>query len=108
MVNLLLSSDLSFTPFLDPSRPGSHLSWDLLNESPHFELSVDYLFYHFGEWIKAWLTKSDVGCPLSDEVRRFVLPCSLCIPDFDHGVTYLCLLQLGLFYQRKQLCVSFV
>ena len=47
-------------------------------------------------------TKSDLSCLLSDEVRRFVLPCALCKPD------YFCLLQLGLFDKRLPLCVNTV
>ena len=81
---LLLLSDPAFIPFLDPSRPRCHLSCDLLNESPDFDLNVDCLCCHFGEWITASPT-SDLSCLLSDEVRRFVLPCSLCKSDFDHG-----------------------
>ena len=48
---------------------------DLLNELPHFELIIACLCCHFGEWMKAGPTRSDLSCPLSDEVRL----CSLVI-----------------------------
>ena len=70
IVILLLLSDPSFLSFLDPSRPRCHLSCDLLNESPHFDLNVDCLCCHFGEWMTVNPTKSDLSCLLSDEVRR--------------------------------------
>ena len=107
IVILLLLSDPSLIPFLDPSKPNCHLSGDLLNESPHFDLNVDCLSCHFGRWMTASPTRSNLSCLLSDEVRRFVLTCALCKPDCDHGVMYLCFLQLGLHHQRQQLCVSF-
>ena len=104
IVILLLLSDPSFISFLDPSRPRCHLSCDLLNESPDFDLNVDCLCCHFGEWMTGSPTRSDLSCPLSDEVRRFVLPCSLCSPDCNYEVMFLCLLQLELFRERQQLC----
>ena len=85
IVTLLLLSDPSFLSFLDPSRPRCHLSCDLLNESPHFDLNVDCVCCHFGEWMTGSPTRSDLSCPISDEVRRFMLLCALCKPDFDHG-----------------------
>ena len=60
---------------VDAIRPSCHLSCDLLNELLHFDLIVDCLSCHFGQWMKAARTRSDLSCPLSNEVRL----CSLVI-----------------------------
>ena len=107
IVILLLLSDPSFISFLDPSRPRCHLSCDLLNESPHFDLNVGCLCCHFGEWMTGSPTRSDLSCPLSDEVRRFVLLCALCNQTLIMGDVYNCACcSLGCLIKGSN-CVSF-
>ena len=57
--------------FIDPIS--CHMGFNQLNELPHFEFDVNYLSCHFGEWMTAGPTMSELGCLLLDGVRR----CSL-------------------------------
>ena len=57
--------------FIDPIS--CHMGFNQLNELPHFEFDVNCLSCHFGEWMTAGPTRSELGCLLSDGVRR----CSL-------------------------------
>ena len=52
--DLLLLRDISRIPFsVDPIRPNCHLSCDQLYKLPHFDLIIECLCCHFGEWMKA-------------------------------------------------------
>ena len=51
--DLLLPREISCIPFsVDPIRPCCHLSCDQLYELPHYDLIIDCLCCHFGEWMK--------------------------------------------------------
>ena len=89
---------------VDPIRPNCHLSCDLLNELPHFDLIIDSLSCHFGGWMKAGPTRSDLSCPLSDEVRL----CSLVLCTL-HTLSSIKVLLYSCYYNYVSImCIGFL
>ena len=87
--DLLLLRDLNCFLYFHPNWPNPHLGNDLMDDVwPHTERNDDCLHCLFEEWMKGDPGMSDLlSCPLSDEVRRSVLSCSVYALDYTPSTT---------------------
>ena len=87
--DLLLLRDLNYFLCFHPNWPNPHPGNDLMDDVwPHTERNDDCLHCLFEEWMKGDPGMSDLlSCPLSDEVRRSVLSCSLYALDYTPSTT---------------------